>query len=46
LRSRIVTTATHPRTQVAAGVMAAVAAAAILVWVVLRSRMSSRTTDD
>ena len=42
LRSRIVTTATHPRTQVAAGVTAAVAAAAILVWVFLRSRTSPR----
>jgi HAD superfamily hydrolase (TIGR01490 family) len=45
LRSRIVTTATHPRTQVAAGVTAAVAAAAILVWVFLRSRTSPRSTD-
>ena len=45
LRSRIVTTAAQPRTQVAAGVMAAVAAAAILAWVVLRSRTSSRSAD-
>jgi hypothetical protein len=44
LRSRIVTTATQPRTQVAAGVMAAVAGAAILAWVVLRSRTGSRAT--
>jgi HAD superfamily hydrolase (TIGR01490 family) len=38
LRTRIARTATHPRAQVAAGVVAAVTAAAILAYVVIRSR--------
>ena len=42
LRSRLAQTASKPRTQLAAGVMAAVAAAAILAWVVLRSRTTAR----
>ena len=41
LRTRIATVATRPRNQVAVGV-AAVAIAAILGWVVLRSRLSGR----
>lgn len=44
LRTRIVKTATHPRTQVAAGVVAAVAAAAIVAYLVVRSRLISRET--
>jgi phosphoserine phosphatase len=44
LRTRIVKTATHPRTQVAAGVVAAVAAAAIVAYLVVRSRVISRET--
>jgi HAD superfamily hydrolase (TIGR01490 family) len=43
LRTRIVKTATHPRTQVAAGVAAALAAAAILGYLIVRSRLSRRT---
>jgi len=42
LRTRIATVATRPRNQVAVGVVAAVAIAAILGWVVLRSRLSGR----
>ena len=42
LRTRIAKTATHPRTQVAAGVVAAVTAAAILGYLVLRSKLSAR----
>jgi HAD superfamily hydrolase (TIGR01490 family) len=42
LRTRIVKTATHPRTQVAAGVAAALAAAAILGYLIVRSRLSRR----
>jgi HAD superfamily hydrolase (TIGR01490 family) len=42
LRSRIVSTASQPRTQVAAGVLAAAAVAAVLVWVALRSRAGTR----
>jgi HAD superfamily hydrolase (TIGR01490 family) len=42
LRARIVQTAAHPRTQVAAGVVAAVAAAAIVGYLVVRSRIGSR----
>jgi HAD superfamily hydrolase (TIGR01490 family) len=38
LRSRIAYAATHPKTQVAAGVVAAGAVAAVLVWVAIRSR--------
>jgi HAD superfamily hydrolase (TIGR01490 family) len=42
LRARIAQTAAHPRTQVAAGVVAAVAAAAIVGYLVVRSRIGSR----
>jgi len=42
LRTRIVQTAAHPRTRVAAGLVAATAAAAILLWLVVRSRLSDR----
>ena len=42
LRTRIAQTAVHPRTRVAAGLAAAVAAAFILLWIVLRSRAAGR----
>jgi HAD superfamily hydrolase (TIGR01490 family) len=42
LRTRIAKTAAQPKTQVAAGVVAAVGAAAVLGWVVVRSRIASR----
>jgi HAD superfamily hydrolase (TIGR01490 family) len=42
LRTRIVTAATHPRTQLAAAAVGAVAVAAIFGWVVLRSRLGGR----
>jgi HAD superfamily hydrolase (TIGR01490 family) len=42
LRTRIARTATRPKTQVTAGVVAAGAAAAILAWVVIRSRWPGR----
>jgi len=42
MRTRLVETAAHPRTQVAAGVVAAVVAAAIVGYLVLRSRFSPR----
>jgi HAD superfamily hydrolase (TIGR01490 family) len=42
LRTRIARTATQPRTQVAAGAIAAVVAAAIFGYLVIRSRMASR----
>jgi len=42
LRTRIATVATRPRNQVAVGVLAGVVVAAILGWVVLRSRLSGR----
>ena len=42
LRTRIATVATRPRNQVAVGVVAGVVMAAILGWVVLRSRLSGR----
>jgi HAD superfamily hydrolase (TIGR01490 family) len=42
LRTRIVRTAAHPRTRVAAGLVAAMAAAAIVLWLVVRSRLSDR----
>ena len=42
LRTRIVQTAGHPRTQVTAGVIAAVVAAAIVGWLVVRSRLGHR----
>ncbi len=41
LRTRIATTAAKPRTQVAAGAVAAVVVAAIFGWVVIRSRLAS-----
>ena len=44
LRSRFVQTAAHPRTRVAAGLVAASAAAAIVLWLVVRSRLSGRRT--
>jgi HAD superfamily hydrolase (TIGR01490 family) len=44
LRTRIARTATHPRTQVTAGVVAAVSAAAILGYLVIRSRLTSRSS--
>jgi HAD superfamily hydrolase (TIGR01490 family) len=40
MRTRIVKTASHPRTQVAAGVAAAVTAAALLGYLVIRSRLA------
>jgi hypothetical protein len=43
LRTRIAKTAAQPRTQVAAGVVAAVGAAAVLGWVVVRSRIAARS---
>jgi HAD superfamily hydrolase (TIGR01490 family) len=42
MRSRIAATAARPRNQVAAGVVAAVVAAAIVGYLVLRSKLSSR----
>jgi phosphoserine phosphatase len=42
LRTRIAHTASQPGTQVAAGVVAAVAAAAIVGWLVVRSRAARR----
>jgi HAD superfamily hydrolase (TIGR01490 family) len=44
MRTRIVETAARPRTQVAAGVTAAVVAAAILGYLVVRSRLSARSS--
>jgi hypothetical protein len=46
LRTRIAETASHPRTRVAAGVMAALAAAAILGYLVVRSRLASRDRNE
>jgi HAD superfamily hydrolase (TIGR01490 family) len=43
LRTRIAKTAKHPRTQVAAGVAAAVVAVALLGYLIIRSRLSRRT---
>jgi len=43
LRTKIAQTAAQPKTQVAAGVVAAVTAAAIVGWLVVRSRVSRRT---
>jgi HAD superfamily hydrolase (TIGR01490 family) len=45
LRARIVQRAAEPKTQVTAGVVAAVAAAAILAWLIVRSRLSPREDD-
>jgi HAD superfamily hydrolase (TIGR01490 family) len=42
LRTRIAATASKPKTQVAAGVLAAAAVAVVFGWVVIRSKMSSR----
>jgi HAD superfamily hydrolase (TIGR01490 family) len=42
LRRRIAQTAVHPKTRVAAGLMAAVAAAFIVLWIVVRSRTAGR----
>jgi pyridoxal biosynthesis lyase PdxS len=42
LRARIARTAAQPKTQVAAGVVAAASAAAILGWLVVRSRVGAR----
>jgi HAD superfamily hydrolase (TIGR01490 family) len=42
LRTRIAQTAAHPRTQVTAGVVAVLAAAAILGWLIVRSRAERR----
>jgi HAD superfamily hydrolase (TIGR01490 family) len=42
LRTRIAQTAVHPKTRVAAGLVAAVAAAFIVLWVVVRSRTAAR----
>jgi HAD superfamily hydrolase (TIGR01490 family) len=42
LRTRIAQTAVHPKTRVAAGLAAAVAAAFIVLWVVVRSRTAGR----
>jgi HAD superfamily hydrolase (TIGR01490 family) len=42
LRTRIVQTAAHPKARVAAGVVAASAAAAIVLWLIVRSRLSGR----
>jgi hypothetical protein len=44
LRTRFVQTAAHPKTRVAAGLVAATAAAAIVLWLVVRSRLSDRRT--
>ena len=44
MRTRIVETATHPKTQVAAGVVAAVTAAAIVGYLVVRSRLATRSS--
>jgi len=43
LRTKIAQTAAQPKTQVAAGVVAAVTAAAIVGWLVVRSRVARRT---
>jgi HAD superfamily hydrolase (TIGR01490 family) len=42
LRTRIAQTAVHPRTRFAAGLVAAVAAAFIVLWLVVRSRSAAR----
>jgi HAD superfamily hydrolase (TIGR01490 family) len=43
LRTKLAQTATQPKTQVAAGVFAAAAAAAIVGWLVVRSRVPRRS---
>jgi phosphoserine phosphatase len=45
LRSRIAASAALPRTQVAAGIVAASTIAAVLGWVVLRSKLRARSLD-
>jgi len=45
LRTRIAQTATKPKTQAAAGVLAGLAAAMVLAWVIARSRLSARETE-
>ncbi|HET9250322.1 MAG TPA: HAD family hydrolase [Actinomycetota bacterium] len=45
LRTRIARTAVHPKTRVAAGLVAATAAAAIVLWLVVRSRIADRRAD-
>jgi HAD superfamily hydrolase (TIGR01490 family) len=45
LRTRIASAATRPRNQVAAGILAGTAVAAVFGWVVLRSKLSRRSTD-
>ncbi|HEX9123761.1 MAG TPA: HAD-IB family hydrolase [Actinomycetota bacterium] len=45
LRTRIASAATRPRNQVAAGVLAGTAVAAVFGWVVLRSKLSRRSSD-
>jgi HAD superfamily hydrolase (TIGR01490 family) len=42
LRARLAQTASHPRTRVAAGVVAAIVAAVIVGWLVIRSRAAGR----
>ena len=45
LRSRIAKTASRPRTQVTAGLVAALAAVAILGWLIVRSRLAGHQTE-
>src|SRR5262245_59928160 len=42
LRTRIAATAVHPRTRFAAGLVAAVAAGFIVLWIIVRSRSAGR----
>ncbi|HYG71649.1 MAG TPA: HAD family hydrolase [Actinomycetota bacterium] len=44
LRTRIARTAAQPKTQVVAGVVAAVSAGAILGWLIIRSRLAGRSS--
>jgi len=44
LRTRIAKTARQPRTQVTAGLVAAVSAAVVLGWLIVRSRIAARET--
>ena len=43
MRTRIVQTAAHPKTRVAAGLVAATTAAVIVLWLVVRSRLAGRS---